>query len=81
MAYQLGKAAKMAAAPTISHTSLPSQTGPIVLIASRRSRSVRPTNRWSAPTPKSNPSSTKKPVQKTATTMNQKIGRLIPPPQ
>ena len=42
VAYQPGKAAKIPAAPTISHTSLPSQNGPIVLIATRCSVSVRP---------------------------------------
>src|SRR5262245_6722616 len=67
----------MTAPPTISHTSLPSQNGPIVLIATRLSMSVCPTKRCRIPTPKSNPSSTKKPVQNTATTENQKTSRLI----
>ena len=71
MAYQAGNAANMAAPATTSQTSLPSQSGPIELIATRRSTSSRPTKRCSAPTPKSNPSSTKKPVQKTATMTNQ----------
>src|SRR6516162_1876522 len=73
VAYQPGKAAKMPAAATMSHTSLASQNGPIVLMATRRSRSVRPTKEWSAPTPRSKPSRMKKPVQKVATTMYQKI--------
>ena len=59
LAYQTGKAAKVAPAATISHTSLPSQTGPIALRASRRSTSSRPIARLSIPTPKSKPSSTK----------------------
>ena len=71
VAYQPGKAANMAAPATISHTSLPSHHGPIVLIATRRSVSERPINRCSAPTPKSNPSSTKNPIQKTTMMMNQ----------
>src|SRR4029450_4912562 len=67
----------MAAPPTTSHTSLPSQNGPTVLIATRLSMSLCPTKRCRIPTPKSNPSSTKKPVQNTATTQNQKTSRLI----
>ena len=51
----------MAAPPTISQTSLPSQMGPIELTAIRRSDSVFPTKECSIPTPKSKPSSTKKP--------------------
>src|SRR3954449_7420572 len=73
VAYQAGKAANMAAPATISQTSLPSQNGPIVRSASRRSPSSRPTTVCSAPTPKSNPSRTKNPVQKKATTMNQAV--------
>ncbi len=65
VAYQSGNAAKVAPPATMSHTSLPSQNGPMVLMATRRSRSVLPTIECNAPTPKSNPSSTKKPVQKT----------------
>ena len=72
VAYQPGKAAKIAAPATISHTSLPSQTGPIVLTSTRRSGSVRPRNECSMPTPKSNPSRTKKPTQKRTSTMNQR---------
>src|SRR5450755_1149673 len=67
----------MAAPATTSHTSLPSQTGPMVLIATRRSTSVRPTILCSAPTPKSKPSRTKNPVQKKATMTNQTIERVI----
>ena len=74
-AYQFGKAANIDAPATTSQTSLPSQTGPIVLIATRRSRSVRPTTLCRAPTPKSNPSSTKKPVQKNATITNHTVLR------
>jgi hypothetical protein len=77
VAYQPGKAAKMAAPATISHTSLPSQNGPMVLTARRRSTSVRPITAWSIPTPKSNPSRTKKPTQKTATTRYQIVDRCI----
>ncbi len=55
VAYHEGKAAKMAAPPTMSHTSLPSQMGPMELTATRRSASSDPTNECSMPTPKSNP--------------------------
>ena len=44
MAYHSGKAANVAPPATSSQTSLPSQTGPIVLMIGRRSRSLRPTN-------------------------------------
>ena len=40
VAYHSGKAAKVAPPATSSHTSLPSQTGPMVLITTRRSVSV-----------------------------------------
>ena len=64
VAYQPGKAANMAAPATISQTSLPSHSGPIVLIAARRPASSRPTALCSMPTPKSNPSKMKNPVHK-----------------
>ena len=44
MAYQPGNAANMAAPATISQTSLPSHSGPIVLMAARRPASSRPTS-------------------------------------
>ena len=75
MAYQSGNAAKVAPPATMSHTSLPSQNGPMVLIATRRSRSVLPTTVCNAPTPKSKPSRTKNPVQKMAMMTNQTICR------
>src|SRR5262252_278300 len=71
VAYQPGKAAKVAAPATISHTSLPSHSGPIVLITVRRPASSRPTMLCSMPTPRSNPSSTKNPVHSTVMRMNQ----------
>ncbi len=75
VAYQPGKAAKIAAPATISHTSFPSQTGPIVLMHTRRSASVLPTNECSIPTPKSKPSRTKNPTQRMAMMMNQTLLR------
>ena len=63
----------MAAPATISQTSLPSQNGPIVSSAAARSASVLPTNVCSMPTPKSKPSSTKKPTQKIAMITNQRV--------
>ena len=75
VAYQPGKAAKMAAPAMTSHTSLPSQIGPMELTAMRRSTSLRPTKECSMPTPKSNPSRTKKPTQKMATITNQMLSR------
>ena len=77
VAYQPGKAAKIAAPATISHTSLPSHTGPMVFTSTRRSRSLRPRNECSIPTPKSNPSRTKNPTHKMAMTMNQKSPSVI----
>ena len=71
VAYHPGNAANIDAPATISQTSLPSHHGPMVLIATRRSVSVLPITRCSAPTPKSNPSSTKKPTQRTAMMTNQ----------
>ena len=44
---------------TITHVSLRSHTGPIVLMSTRRSVSSLPRNGSDMPTPKSNPSSTK----------------------
>ena len=71
VAYQPGNAANMAAPATISQTSLPSHSGPIVLMAARRPASSLPTTPCSMPTPKSKPSRTKKPVHRTVMTMNQ----------
>ncbi len=62
----------------MSHTSLPSQTGPIVLISTLRSKSLRPRTACNMPTPKSNPSRTKKPTQKMAAMMNQKSPSVMP---
>ncbi len=67
----------MAAPATISHTSLPSHSGPIVLTAARLPASPRPATVCSIPTPKSNPSSTKNPVHSSAITMNQNWARVI----
>ena len=67
----------MAAPATISQTSLPSHSGPIVLMAARRPASSRPTSLCSMPTPKSKPSRTKKPVHRIAMTMNQNGTSLI----
>jgi len=77
VAYQPGNAANMAAAATISQTSLPSQSGPIVLMAALRPASSLPTTPCSMPTPKSNPSRTKNPVHRTVMTMNQNGTSLI----
>src|SRR5215510_682558 len=77
VAYQPGNAANMAAPATISQTSFPSHSGPIVLIAARRSASFLPTALCSMPTPKSNPSRMKNPVHSTAMRMNQNGTRLM----
>jgi hypothetical protein len=66
------------ATATISHTSLPSHTGPIVRTAAARPPASPPTAPWSTPTPKSKPSSRKKPVHRTTRTMNQKAASVIP---
>src|SRR5690625_3708826 len=78
VAYQPGNAANMAPPAVISHTSLPSHTGPMVLSAARRCASAvsvgppaaRPNGAISMPTPKSNPSSRKNPRNSAATTTN-----------
>src|SRR4051794_1545213 len=57
----------------MSHTSLPSHSGPIVAMAARRPASSLPTTPCSIPTPRSKPSSTKKPVQRMAMTANQTV--------
>ncbi len=62
-------------AATTNHTSLPSQTGAIDLSSAPLSSSVRGTNGRSIPTPKSNPSSTKYPAQRTAMRTNQRVSR------
>src|SRR5208283_1501579 len=67
----------MPAPATISQTSLPSHSGPIVLIAARRPASSVPITLCSMPTPKSNPSRTKKPVHKVAMMMYQNGMRFI----
>src|SRR5215469_2612508 len=77
VAYQAGNAANMAAPATISQTSLPSHSGPIVLIAALRSASFLPTALCSMPTPKSNPSRTKNPVHKIVMRMNQNGTSLL----
>ena len=87
VAYQSGNAANIAAPPVISQTSLPSQTGPMVLSAARRCglRSPMPTRAKGSinmPTPKSKPSRMKKPRNSTAMTPNHNcwspIGQLLP---
>ena len=55
-AYQPGNAAKVAATATITQTSLPSHTGPMVLIMTRRSALSCASSGSSIPTPKSKPS-------------------------
>src|SRR4051794_34679154 len=56
-----------------SHTSLPSQNGPMVWTAAPRSWSSRPSSGPSRPTPKSKPSRTKNSTQARTTTENQKV--------
>src|SRR5688572_11168623 len=67
----------MAAPATTSQTSLPSHSGPIVLMATRRPVSSLPTRPCSMPTPKSKPSRMKKPVHSTAMAMNQKSASVM----
>jgi hypothetical protein len=56
VAYQSGKAAKVAPPAVSSHTSLPSQTGPMVLMRTRFSTRSRASSLVRTPTPKSKPS-------------------------
>src|SRR4051794_8063332 len=76
VAYQPGKAAKVAAVATMSQTSLPSQSGAMVEMTARRPGSSRPTTPCSIPTPKSNPSSRKNPAHSTVRARNQKATRV-----
>src|SRR5580704_18225371 len=57
----------------MSQTSLPSHSGPIVLIAARRPGSSAPTASCSMPTPKSKPSRMKNPIHRTVIAMNQNV--------
>ena len=66
-----GQAAKMAPPPRISHTWLPSHTGPTVLMTTRRSRSLRATKGSSVPVPRSKPSVTAKPTSSTPSSSHQ----------
>ena len=66
----------MAPPAVSSHTSLPSQTGPMVPISTRRSASSLPRKGSEIPTPKSNPSRKKYPTQSTAMRVNQSVSRL-----
>ena len=75
-AYQMGNAAKIAAPPDTIHTSLPSQTGPMVFSSRRRSFSflvnLEPI---SIPTPRSKPSRIMYMMRKTPMATNQRVGR------
>jgi hypothetical protein len=73
-AYHSGKAAKVAAPAVISHTSLPSHTGPMVFSSTRRSVLLRANSFMSIPTPRSKPSRKRYPVHSTAMMMNQRVG-------
>ena len=75
VAYQLGNAANIAAPAVISHTSLASQTGPMVFSTARLRFSgspspAAPSGTISMPTPKSNPSRTRKPRNSAAMRKN-----------
>ncbi len=76
MAYQCGNAANIAPAASTSHVSLASQTGPIVLIMTRRPMSSLPRTGSSAPTPKSNPSSMKYDANMKPISRNQNSGNV-----
>src|SRR3954464_5218700 len=80
VAYPPGNAANVPAAATMSQTSLPSQSGPMVAMTARRPASSRPTTPCSMPTPKSNPSRTRNPTHSTVRTRNQKATRVIGEP-
>ena len=55
----------------MNQTWLPSHTGPTVLMATRRSVSVRATNGSSAVTPMSKPSAAAKPISSTPSSTHQ----------
>ena len=77
VAYQPGKAANTAPTAVISQTSLPSQSGPMLRSMRCRSAVRRPSTGSSAATPKSKPSSSRKPVHSTATAANQRVCRSM----
>ena len=64
---------KYRASPRINHTWLPSQTGPTVLITTRRSVSPRAMNGKSMPTPRSKPSMIAKPINRMPSSSHQMI--------
>ena len=70
VAYQPGNAAKVAPPAVSSHTSLPSQVGPMARTMMSRSSSSLPREGRSMATPKSNPSRKKNPIHRTAMRMN-----------
>src|SRR5690606_37060217 len=70
-AYSNGHAANTAPPPVISHTWLPSQTGPTTFSATRRSSSVFATTGNSAATPRSKPSMIAKPTSSTPSSSHQ----------
>src|SRR4051794_12000718 len=76
VAYASGNAANSAPPKVISHTSLPSQIGPIELMKIRRSWSVRASG-CRMPTPRSNPSSIAYPARRTPRRMNQMTCKSI----
>src|SRR5690625_7162637 len=74
-AYQCGNAANVAPAAVMSQTSLPSQTGPMVLSNTRRCDSFLAHAFINMPTPRSKPSRMRYPVHSTAMRMNHNVVR------
>jgi hypothetical protein len=66
----------MAPPPRISHTWLPSHTGPTLLMTTRRSMSLRAANGSSMPLPRSKPSVTAKPTSSTPISSHQMKRRV-----
>ena len=77
VAYHSGNAANSAPPATISHTSLPSQTGPMVRMIVFLAAESLPMNGAKIPTPKSKPSRRKYPANKNAMRTNQKVLRSM----
>ncbi len=66
----------MAPAPRMSHTWLPSQTGPTLLMIMRRSESVLARKGSHMQTPRSNPSIAAKPISSTPSSSHQMTRRV-----
>jgi hypothetical protein len=73
--YQIGNVENMIPAAAITHTSLPSQNGPMVPVRARSSASLRASSGRRMSTPKSKPSRKKYSVKVRASNQNHSATR------